>query len=270
MTINNKLGLEESEAKVYLALLELGPATVSEITRKAGITRTLGYHVLDKLSWRGLVDRAADSGSKIVFSALHPTHLLQYVRSKQEGWGHKLSELEEILPELTALFRSADKPTVHYQEGAAGIKNIYAETLNSKTEILSIMDVDNWNTPEFKNWGKAYNRKRSEAKIHERILMLDTPIAREWMKDYRGSFKYTDYRWIKPEQLPGSRDFGGEINIFENKVMIAIPKKPHRMGMLVENTSLANILKAMFELAWTQGVAIAGHQPKKFTNKKST
>jgi len=40
--IINKLGLEKSEAAIYTALLELGPSTVTEITKKAGITRTRG------------------------------------------------------------------------------------------------------------------------------------------------------------------------------------------------------------------------------------
>jgi sugar-specific transcriptional regulator TrmB len=54
----SQLGLDETEGKVYLALLELGPATVDEITKKAGINRTLGYYALEKLGWYGLVDRA--------------------------------------------------------------------------------------------------------------------------------------------------------------------------------------------------------------------
>ena len=68
--------------------------------------------------------------------------------------------------------------------------------------------------------------------------------------DYRGSFKYTEYRWIRPEQIPGIADFGGEMNIYENKVMMAITKKPSSIGIMIESRPLANILKGMFELGW--------------------
>ncbi len=85
--------------------------------------------------------------------------------------------------------------------------------------------------------------------------MLDTPPGRAWMKDYKGSLKYTSYRWIKPEQLPGIKNFGGEINIYENKVVMALLKKPNLMGVMIESLALANILKGLFELAWTHGKA---------------
>lgn len=249
-----KMGLDPTEAKVYLALLELGPSTVSEITRQAAITRTLGYHVLDKLGWYGLVDRVSGQGSKMVYTAQHPSRLLTYVKGKKAQWERKVSETESLLPELISIFKLTDKPTVRYQEGVAGVISIYNETLQSQTEILSIMDIDSWDVPEFRKFGKEYNRRRSELKITERVLQLDTPAARSWMRDYRGSFRFTDNRWIKPRQLPGIAEFGGEINIFDNKVMIAIAKKPNRIGIMIESRPLANILRAMFELAWTQGV----------------
>ena len=61
------LGLEENEAKVYQALLELGPSTVSQITKKAGITRTFGYQILQKLSIHGFVNRVSGEGCKNSF-----------------------------------------------------------------------------------------------------------------------------------------------------------------------------------------------------------
>lgn len=253
--IIKNLGLEESEAKVYLALLELGPSTVSEITKKAGITRTLGYHVLEKLGWDGLADRASGVGAKIKYSAKHPRQLLQFIKNKRNTWERRLGEAEGQLPQLVSLFKVADKPIIHYKEGMDGVKSIFEETLESKTEIMSILDIEGWNAPELRKWGKDYNKQRSELKIRERILMLDTPAGREWMKFYKGSFKYTEYRWIKPEQLPGILDFGGEINIYEDKVTMALLRKPNQMGILIQSLALANILKALFALAWQVGIA---------------
>lgn len=250
------LGLEKTEAQVYEALLMLGPSTVSEITKKACITRTLGYHVLNKLAINGLVDRASGAGAKIKYSANHPRSLLQYVTNRKNQWDRNIKSVEGILPELVSLYKFAEKPTVRYQEGTIGIKNIFLETLESKTEILSILDIEGWDTPELRGWGKTYNAERSRKKIHERILMLDTPSGRDWMKHYRGSFKYTEYKFIKPTQLPGILEFGGEINIIENKVVMALLKKPNQMGVVVESTALSNILRGLFELAWTVAIPV--------------
>ena len=48
-------GLSAKEAKVYLALLELGPSTMTEVARVANINRTTGYPVLETLAAKGLV-----------------------------------------------------------------------------------------------------------------------------------------------------------------------------------------------------------------------
>lgn len=248
----NDLGLDKNEAKVYQALLELGPSTVSQVTKKAGITRTFGYQILEKLSIYGLVNRTSGKSQKIFYEAEHPRRLVQFVKNKKNHWNRRLKQAEKILPELVSIYKIAEKPIIKYQEGVEGIKTIYEQTLNSREEILSILDIEGWDVPEFKQWGKEYNRERSRRKIHERILILDTPQGRKWMRHYRGSFKYTHYRWIKPEQLPKILDFGGEINIYENKTIMAL-HKPAKIGILIESTALSNLLKALFELAWTQG-----------------
>ena len=48
------LGFSEKEATVYVALLELGRGTVTEIARRAGINRTTGYDILDSLAGKGV------------------------------------------------------------------------------------------------------------------------------------------------------------------------------------------------------------------------
>lgn len=251
----NQIGLDDGGARVYVALLELGPSTVSEITKKAGITRTLGYVVLEKLATIGLVDQVSGRGTKKIFTAQHPRSLVQYAKNRKNQMERDLNAVEKQLPDLVSLYKFAEKPIIRYAEGQDGVKNIFNETLESETEILSILDIDGW-IPEFGSWGKEYNKERSKRKIYERILMLDTKQGREWKKYYRGSFKYSHFRWIKPEQLPGMVGSLGEINIYEDKVVLALLEKPNLMGVMVQSRPLAGLLKAMFELAWRAGKAI--------------
>ena len=248
------IGLDKHEAKIYQTLLEMGPSTVTEITQKAGITRTLGYVVLEKLAEQGLVNKASGQGKKIHYAAQHPRRLAQYVENRKRQWERRLKDIEHVLPDLVSIYKLVDKPVIRFQEGIEGAKSIYMESLESREKILSVADIEGYDTPEFRKWGQEYNRQRSLKKIHEQMLLLDTPIGRAWMKNYKGSFKYTDFRWINPEQFPGIKDFKGEFNIYENKVMMIMLQKPHYMAVIIESKILANILKTLFQMAWTQGV----------------
>jgi sugar-specific transcriptional regulator TrmB len=247
-----QLGLDENEAKIYLALLELGPASVTEITKAAGITRTLGYVVLEKLGIDGLVTRATGRGKKIRYSAEHPRAVIQFVKNKKNAWERRIEKAEGLLPDLLSLYKVDNKPIIRYQEGTEGLKTLFEESLESTTEILAVTDVESWQDKDLWDWAKGYNRQRNHRKVKERILLLDTPQGRAWVKNYRPS-PYTVYRWVTREQAKGLLEFGGELNVYENKVVIALPKKPHRLIAVVEGPVLANILRSMFEIVW--GVA---------------
>ena len=49
------IGFSEKEVLVYLALLELGKGTVTQISKKAGINRPTAYHVLSSLESKDVV-----------------------------------------------------------------------------------------------------------------------------------------------------------------------------------------------------------------------
>jgi sugar-specific transcriptional regulator TrmB len=250
-----QFGFDDDETKIYLALLELGPATVTEITKRAGITRTLGYIVLDKLGGRGLITRVNDGGKKIKYVAEHPRNFVQYVKNTKNSWERRLDSAERLLPELVSVYRVQDKPVVRYQEGIKGITTIFEESLQAKSEILSVTDVESWQNPEFWDWAKSYNRERNRHKVKERILLLDTPQGRAWIKSYRPS-PYTVYRWVTREQAKGLLEFGGELNIYDNKVVVALPKKSQRMIAVTESKVFSDILRAMFEIVWEVARAV--------------
>jgi sugar-specific transcriptional regulator TrmB len=70
-----ELGLAAKEADTYLAMLELGPASVQDIAKKAGINRTTTYVMIEGLKKHGLVS-TFERGKKTLFSAENPEQLL--------------------------------------------------------------------------------------------------------------------------------------------------------------------------------------------------
>jgi hypothetical protein len=200
------------------------------------------------------VDRVSGTDRVLRYAAEHPRRVLDFGKQQKQKLDTQMKKLEEELPNLVSLYTMTEKPSVRYQEGLAGLKNIYLETLNSKTEILSILDLEAFIKPELKSFGENYVKERGKRRIHERLLILDTPAAHKWFQRFRGSFRYTHYRWIGPRQVPGIAEFGGELNIYEDKVMVALMKKGNYMGISIESGTLSNILRGLFELAWAQGI----------------
>jgi sugar-specific transcriptional regulator TrmB len=244
-----QFGLDESEAAVYMALLQIGAASVSQMTKKAGMTRTLGYHVVDKLVAKELIDEVVSTKKKI-YKVKHPTYLKRYVAKQKKHWEIKLEDLDTLLPEFVQLYTTDNKPTIRYQEGVRGLISLYEEKFQSKTDILSVLDVESWKTPELWDWVQEYHVRRKRSKVSERILLLDTPEGRRWINEYKGVPKYTTYRWVSTAYAKQLLQYGGGIDIYDQSVMISLLDTPKKTGMIIEGGILSNVLRAMFELAW--------------------
>ena len=62
------LGLKRQEILVYLGLLEYGPLSVSDISKKTGLYRPAIYSALATLTKRGLVSVSLKKKHKFYFS----------------------------------------------------------------------------------------------------------------------------------------------------------------------------------------------------------
>jgi sugar-specific transcriptional regulator TrmB len=94
-----KLGLTDSEIKVYLALLRLGQVTAGPIVTEAKVTRSKIYDILERLQRKGLVSTITRSQTKY-FSAADPNSLLTYIEKKERALEKEKTAIKEILPEL--------------------------------------------------------------------------------------------------------------------------------------------------------------------------
>lgn len=129
--ILENLGLKEKEAKTYLAILELGSATIKPIADKAGIKRTSIYNFIDRLVSMGLISQTTIRNRKH-YIALPPETLLQIQKEK-------LSAVENALPEFSGLFNlSKTKPKILFFEGEEQVKKVIWEETRCKKEVRFI------------------------------------------------------------------------------------------------------------------------------------
>src|SRR5438105_4390205 len=94
-----RLGFQSNEAKVYLALLNLGQTTVTIVSKAAKINRTTGYDVLERLCSYGVANRSG-AGKKRIYIAEPPHRLRQFLDNKKKQAERRLEELGDILPDL--------------------------------------------------------------------------------------------------------------------------------------------------------------------------
>ena len=106
ITVLQEIGLTESEAKVYLALLDLGNSTRGDIVNKSQIAGSKVYEILERLQAKGLVSIYVKKNIKH-FKPTSPKNILSYLEERKQ----KLKELEDeataILPALFAKFNAS-------------------------------------------------------------------------------------------------------------------------------------------------------------------
>lgn len=236
------LNFTDKEAKIYLALLELGKGTVSQITRKAGLNRTTGYDILDSLTNRGL---ASISGKepKQEYVAEPPDKILAMLASQIEKNKKQLEQARAILPQLRSIHNIGDRPKVRFYEGKEGLIQVYEDTLTSKETIKAFATVDDMHRT-LPDYFPKYYRRRAQKGIDIEAIIPDTKMARERIVHNKEERRTAVL-------IPADKFyFSPEINIYDNKVMIASWRE--KLGIIIESAEIADALKKIYELAWAE------------------
>jgi predicted transcriptional regulator len=119
-----KLGLSLEESSVYLALVEQGPAHVSEIAKRTKLHRPTIYQFLPTLVERGLVS-VVPKGKQKWYAAEPPEKLSVLLEAAK-------TELDSALPELERAYSlNLKKPVVKSFDGIGGIKFVYDDLLRT-------------------------------------------------------------------------------------------------------------------------------------------
>lgn len=238
-------GLDKNQAKLYIAALELGEASMTELAKKAGFNRATAYSLVEQLEINGLTSQI-QSGKRKIYSAVHPRRLVQIADFRKKG-------VEDILPELEALHSLPKaKPKVQVFEGLQGIKFLYQElyqSLNKKEEALWFANIKalKENFPESIVEFKKLLRRLKNPKIRQ--LNYGDEAGKKWSEEMK--------RWLgknhQVRTLPTTFEFGYTDNlIFGNKLVI-FSFRDKVFVTVIESEDIAKTYRALFEGAWKQG-----------------
>jgi len=231
-------GLSENQAKIYLALLELGQANILELANKANLSRITVYNELDDLLAFGYASFVIQGKRKLYLP--EPPRKLEKRRLFREKIAH------EALPQLEKMYAGVThRPSVKFYEGRAGliamVEDVHATVsdgsrydvmYNSEVEI-TLVGRENWN-----RWLEA----RKKRGIWVRLICEKTKESKEWDKEGEKTNRLVKF-------LPKGQKVFVSYHIYENKVSIFSLTEPV-VGVIIENKEIADMQRMQFEYMW--------------------
>jgi len=236
------LGFSQKEAGVYLALLELGKRTVTPIARMANINRTTVYDILDSLAAKGLV---SISGKEPLqeYVAESPDKITKMLEEQLKKDQTILQQAQNLVPQLKSMHNVSDRSRVRFYEGRAGMEEVYEDTLTSHETILAYANVKEMHAAMPDYFPKYYQR-RTKKGIHIKAII---PSNKAGMERVGKDIEETRESALVPEDKVY---FSPEINIYDNKIMIASWKE--KLGIIIESKEIADAMKTIYGLAWVE------------------
>lgn len=235
ISVLEQIGLSEKQAKIYLACLELGEATIKEIADKSDVGRTSIYDIIAEMMDLGFL-RQMRRGQKRKFVAANPEELKRLTKKR-------LNSLEEIFPKLLRLSHTKkNPPKVWFYEGIEGLKKVFEDTLSYPNSTMCQWSSEHLVHILGKEWVLEYVKSRALKKIFVKAI---GPVSKEAIE-----FKEMDPEHLRQIKMVNKEKFPFEIelDIYANRVAMISGKD--RMGVIIESAPIANTLRSIFEYCW--------------------
>jgi sugar-specific transcriptional regulator TrmB len=230
IAILERIGLSQSEAKIYLALLKLKHALAGTISKESQLNRTTTYDSLERLIEKGLVSYVVEANRKI-FRPASPSRIKDKLKEQEEA-------AEEIIPELKRIFEhEEEKEEAEIYRGRKGIRSILNEMLGFKHYVafgssgrfLEIMKHD----------FELFQKRKKELKINARVILAEKDKRTEQVKIAFSLFKYIP---DKVSALTTTFVYG------KNIAIIVWGETP--IATIIRSSEVADSYRNYFEMLW--------------------
>lgn len=242
------LGLSSKEAKVYLALLELGTASAQAIARRAGIVRPTTYVILETLTRKGLASKATGpDAKKMLFVAEAPERLESYIQQQQQQLEIRRQEISRLIPELRSLYlRGEEKPRVRLFEGKEGLRALQQEFISISKDAVIGMAPDDVLYGLFPpdEYNRDIRSTRLQAGIRSRHISVSAH-GQPALAQGGEEALLRETRYLAADILPIKASVAAHgpllsIVSFRNRII----------GVLIEHQDITDSFRALFEYVW--------------------
>jgi HTH-type transcriptional regulator, sugar sensing transcriptional regulator len=235
-----QLGLTEGEAKVYVALLQLGSSTVGPIAKRSKVAYSKIYEILGRLLEKGFVSVIIKSQTRH-YQPVGPNRIEEYLKKKEQEIEKERNLLHDLIPELETLQTFA----IEHAEAEVfvGWKGMYAaeqkliEGAKKGEEVLYFYIYDEKTNERAEQLFTTLNHLYKARKL--KLRGISNPAYRTSPHVKKVRFKRQRYVHFP---IPNN------IDICKDKTFIASWKTP--MGVLITSQEIADNFRAMFEDIW--------------------
>lgn len=240
-TILKNIGLSENDAKIYLALLELGEANLKELADKSGIPRTSLYTPVGKLTERGIIEFYKRGGRRY-YLASAPEKVLRIYESSLAALEENLESFRELRGE------TRKRPQIRFFEGREGIRLVLNEILEEKRPLLAITCIEDMQKVAW-DYFENFIQKRVKQNLPVKLL---TNRSRE-----AETFKDADAKELRETRfVPREYRFDTANYIFGDKVALFSLKQEPVIAVLIEDKSIAETQRMYFDLIWKMASSV--------------
>lgn len=243
--ILKKIGLTEGESKVYLALLGLGQSSTGSIVKKAGVTTSKSYKILDRLEEKGLASHVFKKKVKH-FKAAEPQKVLELIKNKEEEIHKQREEVEKLIPELIAYQQQIEgEHEVEVYHGIEGLRTVFDKQTRElkKGENHYVIGITHYQDyrQDVADYFERLQAKRDHKEIISNFLVGENA---------RGTFDYLDTsQYAHLRYLPNASHVA--INMHKDTTIIGIFIGSPIL-IKIKSQQVADSFINYFKLLWEQ------------------
>ncbi|WP_415312737.1 TrmB family transcriptional regulator [Candidatus Nitrosocosmicus sp. FF01] len=233
------VGLTPGEAKVYLAMIHIGPSRVGKIVEMSGVSQSKIYNVLDRLILKGLASYNLQDNIKY-FQSLEPSRLHEYIQRKEDEVRRQKEALTQIISDLSKNVNAAKRSTSEIFMGERSLRSAYMTLLSDskRGDILRYFyPYPNAHENASPFYSRFYKYQKSKGLVERGIVNSDFKNSQHF-KEIPKDVKLRHVNFPLP----------GTIDIFADKLLIIDWKTI--TGILITSSEIAGIFVDYFDSIW--------------------
>ncbi len=234
-----RIGLSDKEARVYVALLQLGGAPIRTIADASGVNRGTTFAALKSLRSRGLVTYYHKAAHQH-FVAEPPEKLLDLIDDTVTTLQGVRAVTADALPQFQAIAEGSAKPVLKFYEGSKGLATVLHDVL-ATTGKYSDKEYLVYSSAHIREYlyesYPTFTKDRINQGIRVKVIAIGSG----------GELHGLDER----KWLPGDQSAPTYVILYGTKVaLLSVNAAGQPIGVVMEDAAIAQTQRLLFLALW--------------------